>query len=251
MIISKLQGGLGNQLFQYAYGRALSNKNNIELYLDISWYKGRIDRKYILDRFNIEAKIANRFDVFKTRLLSPSNYIIGDYQSEKYFKDIENIIRKEFVLKDEISDKYKDIIEKMKSHNSVSIHLRGGDYVLGKKSGFHGMCSPEYYREAINTMKNRVVDVHFFIFTDDIKWAEKHIDFPNPHTLVSDTSSRPEKELILMSLCKHNIIANSTFSWWGAWLNNNKDKIIIAPKKWFSNEKIDTSDILPSTWIKI
>lgn len=251
MIISKLTGGLGNQLFQYAKGRSEATKNRTSLALDISWYKGRIDRSYYLNNFNITAKIASKLEIIIYKYFNKKNYIVGDWQSEKYFNDISDLIKKEFVLKNQIDKAHDELIQQIKSTDSISIHLRGGDYVVGKKSSFHGICSPEYYSKSISYIIKNVKFPHFFIFTDDINWAKKHIKFPEPYTLVSNSKNKPYEEIIFMSKCKHNIIANSTFSWWSAWLNNNPTKIVIAPKRWFANDKIDSSDIIPLSWIKM
>lgn len=242
MVIIKLTGGLGNQLFQYAYGRALSLERNESFFLDTSWYRGRKDRAYLLNNFSIHTRLTNIFH----RIFCKKSYLQdtrGEWHSEKYFIKYADIIRKDLEL--------KILPEQQFEMNSVSIHLRGGDYVRGNKSNFHGTCSPEYYAEAIKSIRERIQNPHFYIFTDDIEWARNHIQFPEPYTLVSNGSIPPYKELILMSNCKHNIIANSTFSWWGAWLNKNPDKIVIAPKKWFVDEKIDVSGILPSSWIQL
>src|SRR5207237_965315 len=152
----------GNQLFQYAHGRAEAFRSNVPLLLDISWYKGRTDRHYMLDNFNIEAKIATGFEIIKTRLFNKKNYVTGDWQSEKYFKEIESTIKKEFTLKHPSKE--------IPFANSVSIHLRGGDYARGEKSGFHGTCPPEYYAKAVEHIRSKVSSPHFFIFTDDIPW---------------------------------------------------------------------------------
>jgi hypothetical protein len=240
MIIVKLMGGLGNQLFQYAHGKAVEKDRKEPLLLDISWYKGRTDRLYMLDAFNIDAKVANLFHRFSTK-----NRIIGDFQSEKYFKNIEDIIRKEFTLKKILSS------NPIRDPNAVSIHLRGGDYVKGNRSNFHGVCGPEYYSDAIALIHTHVDSPHFYIFTDDLPWAQNHIKFPEPFTIISKTNSDPCEELVLMSSCKHNIISNSTFSWWAAWLNRNPEKIVIAPRKWFNDATMPSEDIIPSEWIQL
>lgn len=251
MIIAKLTGGLGNQMFQYANGKAVSMRKNSSLFLDISWYKGRIDRQYMLNFFNIEAKIVSRLNIIWTKLFHKENYLEGNWQSEKYFKDIKDIIRKEFEIKEILSDNNKTILDNILSENSVSVHLRGGDYVRGKKSNFHGVCSPGYYQEAFKKIRESVESPHFFIFTDDLEWAQKHIELPEPNFIISKKDNKPYEELFLMSKCKHNIIANSTFSWWGAWLNNNPSKIVISPTKWFNDRNVDSKDIIPESWIKM
>lgn len=241
MIIIKLTGGLGNQLFQYSYGRALSLERNEKLLVDDSWYKGRLNRSYMLQHFKISAGKAN----FLHRIFCKKSYLqdlTGEWHSEKHFKKYEDVIRKELTLTTD---------QKLSSENSVSIHLRGTDYVRGNKSAFHGTCTPEYYSRAIEDIRQKVSNSHFYIFTDDIEWAKNHIAFPEPFTLVSDTTKAPHVELALMSSCRHNIIANSTFSWWAAWLNPNPGKIVVAPKKWFADEKASNSDILPSSWIQM
>src|SRR5574343_271311 len=249
MIIVKIQGGLGNQLFQYANGRALSIEKNEDLYLDISWYKGRLDRAYLLNGFNIKEKIAGHIRVFLTKIFNKDKYIVGDFQSEKYFKKIGEKIIEEFTLKSDQKMRRLDILEKIKSTNSVSIHLRGGDYVRGKKSGFHGTASAKYYESAIQRIVNKVGNPYFFVFTDDIDWAKSHLKFPEPYIFVSNGEENTEEEFVLMTSCKHNIIANSTFSWWAAWLNRNKNKIIISPEKWFADSSVDSSEIIPQSWL--
>ncbi len=254
MIIVKLSGGLENQLFQYAYGKAYSLQKNQEFFLDISWYAGRLDRKYMLDNFNIQVKKVSLLNKIISKLFFPKNYLedpIGNWHNEKYFKEYSNILKKEFILRKPLSAQNQEILKKIESSNSVSLHLRGGDYVTGKKSTFHGTCSPEYYKKAIEIIQQKMNSPEFFIFTDDIEWARNHITFPRFCTLVSSNNSLPWEELKMMSLCKHNIIANSTFSWWGAWLNDSPNKIIIAPKKWFNNEQMNTGEIIPNSWIKI
>ncbi len=243
MIIIKLTGGLGNQLFQYSYGRALSLETGETLLLDTSWYKGRRDRTYLLDNFSIHSKKANIFH----KLLCSGSYIEdtrGEWHSEKHFLKYASTIASDLTPK-------KSITPESSMRNSVSIHLRGGDYVQGDKSNFHGTCSPEYYTGAIQYIKDKISNPHFYIFTDDIGWAKKYINFPEPYTFISDSTHLVHEELILMSQCEHNIIANSTFSWWAAWLNNNPEKIVIAPKKWFNNQDIPSDDIVPASWITI
>jgi hypothetical protein len=250
MILIKLTGGLGNQLFQYAYGKALSLKKKERLVLDTSWYKGRLNRVYLLDNFMIDAPVASWFTrtYRKNQILQDHT---GEWHSEKYFKEYAQIIRDNFKLKTPPSKKAADLLQHINSVNSVSLHLRGTDYVTGNKSAFHGTASPEYYSQAVALMREKVQNPHFFIFTDDTPWARVHIQFPEPFTLVSESKNTACEELALMAFCKHNILANSTFSWWAAWLNPHKDKIVVAPSRWFADEKANASDILPSSWIKI
>lgn len=251
MIIGKLSGGLGNQMFQYAAGRSMSLRDNTPLLLDIRWYRGRTSRTYLLGDFNVKAEIARNSDIFKVKLFSRRNYLSGDFQSEKYFKNIESTLRKEFKLKNEIGIGSKQVLAEIVADNAVSIHLRGGDYVKGPKAKFHGTCSPEYYQKAVEKIRKEVDLPHFYIFTDDIEWAKNHISLPDPYTFVSKAGRPAQDELMLMVACKHNVIANSSFSWWGAWLNENPTKIVIAPKKWFNDPTMDSGDIVPESWIQI
>ncbi len=115
----------------------------------------------------------------------------------------------------------------------------------------HGICPPEYYQQAIKYIQTQVNDPHFFVFSDDIGWVKSHLKIPDPVNYVSNNDISSQEELLLMSSCKHNIIANSSFSWWGAWLNQYPEKIVIAPKKWFNLETIDTRDLIPETWIRL
>ncbi len=250
MIIIKLTGGLGNQFFQYAYGRSLSLRQNKNLILDTSWYKGRLNRHYMLDLYNIEAREASWLTRFfkKKEILEDTG---GNWHSEKFLSEYADHIKKELTLKNPLSAQSEDFLRHIQSVNSVSIHVRGGDYIRGSKSAYHSICPPEYYAAAIKLIQEKIPAPHFFIFTDDLSWTQEHIEFPTPHTVVSETENPPEEELALMSACKYNIIANSTFSWWAAWLNRNPEKIVVAPSKWFTDEKINSSDILPASWIRI
>jgi hypothetical protein len=177
-------------------------------------------------------------------------YLDGFWISEKYFKDITPVIRKDFSLKKKMSVTAVGLANQISHSNSVSIHVRRRDYVTNPNTKqYHGVCDLNYYRKAIRRMTKHVSAPYFFIFSDDINWAKQNLRIEYPTVFVDHFGSDTE-ELILMSLCKHNIIANSSFSWWGAWLNKNPNKIVIAPKKWF-RAKIDDSDIVPIGWIRI
>ena len=289
MIIVKLKGGLGNQLFQYAMARQVAHFNNVNLKLDIESGLGAIEgvtaRYYGLRPFNIIENFASPEEIrnlkrgriynllieerksycrrsfikerqfnFNPKILElPGNvYIEGYWQSEKYFKDIENIIRKEITLKKSIADKYRELMGLIDKTNSVSIHIRRGDYITNKRSiEIIGSCSLDYCYGAIEKIFASVTSPYFFIFSDDIEWVKDNLKMQYPLTFISDGQSRDYEELILMGRCKHQIIANSSFSWWGAWLNDNPNKIVIAPRKWFNDISINTNDLIPESWIKI
>lgn len=278
MIIVRIIGGLGNQMFQYAAGRRLSYIHNTPLQLDISELSRLRTRRYELDCFNIQAQVIDkvnkglihriitrlknkeniyfekhfRFD--RNVLALPDNVtLVGYWQSVKYFLDIEGIIGNEFTFKHRPSGKIIAILKKIKSSESVSIHVRRSDYITKRKFFlYHGVCSLDYYRQAISLMVQRLKSPEFFIFADDLVWVKKNLKIEYPKFFVDlNLKDKDYEDLRLMSYCKHNIIANSSFSWWGAWLNKNKNKIVVAPKKWFVDKSINTVDLIPPSWIRI
>ena len=282
MIITKIQGGIGNQLFQYAAGKQLAISNNTELHLDTSWYDS-IDpkyRKFELEKFNISAKIAskNESSKFKYSFLNRwkmiiqgkhrweekhfhfdskrqraknNTYLSGYWQSEKYFARITDILKKEFTLKKPLPKELDSLLVSIRTSNSVSVHIRRGDYLSPQFHGIYTSCDSEYYKSALSFIKTSVDSPRFFIFSDDIMWA-KTLYFPENTTFItSDFGLQNYEELVIMSECKHNITANSTFSWWGAWLNKNPQKIVITPEKWFLDKNKDEADLIPPTWKKL
>ncbi len=262
MKIIKLQGGLGNQMFQYAYGRALELTGE-KIIFDTSFFNGGkakkdIARNFELNNFNIRTKAI--FSNEKHPLTRPINKILvklrlkpdGFWQNVKYFKNIEKEIREEFTLKKPLDEKFNNISKQIGNTPSVSIHIRRGDYVNNAKTkAIHNVCELEYYNKAINIIKSQINNPNFFVFSDDIEWVKNNLKTDSPTFWVSNLKGEDYEELVLMSKCKHNIIANSSFSWWSAWLNQNPDKIVIAPKQWLSNKTADVLDILPESWIKI
>ncbi|MFA5995938.1 MAG: alpha-1,2-fucosyltransferase [Patescibacteria group bacterium] len=276
MIIVKLIGGLGNQMFQYAVGRSLAEKQHTSLQLDISGYAhqvvGNTPRYYSLDCFQILAQpvtvscwrlhwlqfrqhyqreVQFNFNPAIFQLRS-GNYLEGYWQTEKYFNDITELIRHDFTLQlayDHIDPKLR---AEIKNSTAVSVHVRRGDYITNQAaSQFHGLCDLGYYRRCVQYIINHVTQPHWFVFSDDIEWTKENLLLPGKVTYVSNGKIKDYEELTLMSYCKHHIIANSSFSWWGAWLNASAKKIVLAPKQWFIDTKINTSDILPATWIKL
>jgi len=255
-------GRLGNQMFQYAALKALSLKtgykmvipNNLEIkqdgvfdYTNNQWIKYRLD---ILDCFKLNCKVKNILtkyiyneslfefndDIFN---IHDSTSIEGYFQSYKYFKDYEEVIRKEFIFKDKIINKCKSIINKYS--NPVSIHIRRGDYINHPS---YWVVTPEYINEALQYFTDK--EYTFLIFSDDIEWCKQIF----PDEVMFMEGNNQFEDLCLMSLCDHNIIANSSYSWWGAWLNNNKNKKVIAPKNWFTDAK-SLNDLYLNNWIKI
>lgn len=256
----KIKGGLGNQLFQYAHGRNCIEKGE-EVIFDISFFeenKKDTSRPFLLKKFNIiETNIflPIKESIFKKYINKIKSKLSGEYgffQSENYFKEITPIIHSEFTLKDPLSSFAQTYTEQItQSQDSVSIHIRRGDYILNSSANkHHGTCNLEYYEHAILKIKESIPSPIFFIFSDDIEWVKENLKIEQA-TYVSNPNLSECEELILMSHCSHNIIANSTFSWWGAWLNQNSNKIVIAPQKWLNTNISKQPDIIPSTWIKI
>jgi hypothetical protein len=287
-LIIRTYGGLGNQMFQYALGRALACKYNTPLLLDISWFKQQTLRKFDLDSLQLKANIAkpqdiacyrpkNKFirtiiilwsqllplrskryykeksigvfdaDVLRT---SPNVYLDGFWQHFKYFEKNAQILRAEFKPK-KLSRRAHQYLRQLQIGNSVAIHIRRGDYIQDPQvQAFHGTCSCEYYAKAITYILKKVPQVRFYIFTDDPAGIPKELDTRGrPVSVVTKVSD--VESLYIMSRTKHVIIANSSFSWWGAWLNENPQKIIIAPRYWFAHKKYKHISIVPLTWIKI
>lgn len=283
-------GGLGNQLFQYAAAKHLSVSNNSELYFDVSFFNTKREdttpRKFELDVFNIDYKIAtdemlhhfhgcefNTTELVLTKLLSfgkfkkykfneygfdhhfldlrGNYYVRGFFQSEKYFYAIKDIIRNELQIDEQFLPTDDALVNQIKNtENSVSIHIRRGDYIRNLTSmDAHGICSKDYYVKSIKLIREKLEtdNIHFYIFTDDANWVRNEMNWNINCTLVSD--KQPIEDFYLMSLCKHNIIANSTFSWWAAWLNKNEQKSIIVPKQWTNILQTEKIDLAPKNWI--
>lgn len=269
-------GGMGNQMFQYSFGRFLSSKYNLPLKIDLSFLKRRdmglnfVYRDYDLDLFNIESD----FEINPTNqvfLVSEKNfqysqeyadiigrlnghfYIDGYWQSYKYFEPIENEIRNSFKLINPISEsgnqKMIDMIAEIKNSNSVLVNIRRTDYL---NSDFHGVLSNDFVMKGVEQIENKIDNPRYFIFSDDIEWCKHNINLDN--MTIVDHSYKGDRfgwYLELMKSCKHFIIPNSTFAWWAAWLNDDDSKIVVSPKKWFNDTTINTNDLIPPTWIRI
>jgi hypothetical protein len=179
-----------------------------------------------------------------------SSYLVGYWQSEKYFVKHKEVIRQELTFKNELSPENLATASSLLKTASVSLHVRRGDYVSSQATNdVHGVCTLDYYRNAISHMARSVESPRFFIFSDDINWvkANLQLDFPCEY-IANNVGANSYVDMRLMSMCKHNIIANSSFSWWGAWLNSNPNKIVIAPKKWFA-KALSTEDLIPAKWV--
>lgn len=281
MVFVRVWEGLGNQLFQYAYARALALRTGQKVYLDVSEYErnSKHVRQYGLCHFRIRLPTMNCGNIFPlvnedkyymassqypkrfpVKLIREDNccfkgdfcklkgfiYVKGWFQNENYFKEFEQNIRKEIYPKERIRIP-KEIRSILGSKNTVSVHIRRGDF---KKD--HNVLPVSYYKKAQRYISDLVDKPYYLIFSDDISWVKQNMNFGSRCFFIEDTYFfKDYEELMIMSRCRHNIIANSTFSWWGAWLNPHEEKIVIAPKKWFlRNSKTDT-DIVPDGWIKL
>ena len=292
MIVSHLIGGLGNQMFQYAVGRSRALALGVGLRLHVADFPDYgLHHGFELDRvFDGLFQPASKDEVhsilewrscqrcrrvLKHRYFSAlrgtqfvvepafrywpgilsiqdSSYLLGYWQSEKYFLDIQQIIRSDFTFKQELTKQNAELAERMAKCNAVSLHVRRGDYANNPKTNAaHGLCSLSYYRAAINHIAEHVDLPEFFIFSDDIAWANENLEIGFPCTYVDHNQGiESHNDMRLMSLCRHHIIANSSFSWWGAWLNSRADKIVVAPQRWFTNGN-NTADLLPEGWVTL
>jgi hypothetical protein len=268
MVITELIGGIGNQLFQYAAARSLAYSRAINLKLDLSAFENYKLHQYSLQHFNIPASIAVAADLRQTSYVFheksfhfdphfeklPSSVLLkGYWQSEKYFSAIEDVIRKDLQIQIPLQGLNKSTADHIHSCQSVSLHIRRGDYVTNAHTmAYHGLCDLAYYDKCIYAISQQVTHPHFFIFSDDPDWAMANLKIAHDTTYVTHNNAETNYEdLRLMSLCQHQIIANSTFSWWGAWLNTSNTKIVIAPKNWFKSAALNTADLIPDSWMVI
>jgi len=291
MIIVHLAGGLGNQMFQYAFGLANAKRLGVHLALELSNKTLQIHNGFELSRiFNIREKIATKQDMktmlglrrysvirnlikdlglgkillshvveephfhFAPEMLNiPDNiYICGYWQSEKYFSEVATNISENFSFRQPLERQNAELAQQINQVNAVSLHVRRGDYANNPKTtATHGLCSLEYYQAAIRYVVEQVEHPHFFVFSDDIAWVKNNVKINFPHQYVDHNHGEESyNDMRLMRLCKHHIIANSSFSWWGAWLNPSVEKIVVAPKRWFANQT-DVRDLLPQDWVRL
>lgn len=288
MKIVKFHGGLGNQMFQYCFYERMMLESN-EVLADTSFFKKvkahnglEIERLFNIKLNKTDEKIErflfskNKFIKLKRSVLKKINrfkiytyfdtvydesiiinsrrisFYEGYWQSEKYFKVIEEEIKKKFVFPEIVEGKNLKILKNIQEENSVSIHVRRGDYVGHPQ--LDGLAPIEYYKNAIEYLKKKIENPKFFIFSNDLSWCKENLPLKeNEYEVVEgNTGDNSYIDMQLMSLCKHNIIPNSSFSWWGAWLNKNPQKIVIAPERWFTLESnFLYEDIVPESWIKL
>ena len=288
MIITKIIGGLGNQMFQYAAGRSLAMTHGCRLKLDISGFdRYAIHNGYELGLFNVKAEIASMEEVRRlvgtspriARFLrkrigigkasyhlekgfsfdrqffdqTPPLYLDGYWQSWKYFEPYASQIREEFTLPKPLDGTNSELAKQIGRVESVSIHVRRGDYVANPLlSRVHGFVGVEYYKKAVRRIYDAVSCPWFFVFSDDMAWVKSHLGLVDNVTFVDHNSGTASYEdMRLMSLCRHHIIANSSFSWWAAWLGHQADQLVFFPGNWFATAEHDTSSLCPTEWLRV
>lgn len=293
MIIVRLNGGLGNQLFQYAAAFALAKKkldvlkiDNSELLRPVS--RGQLPRRFSLGNFRISAQVASVDEIRMARYplglisfmhemlqkkilrkfyvdfhpeiknLKGSIYLDGYFQSEKYFLEYAGELLSEFVLIESLNKEVESILTKFSSKKpSVALHIRRGDYVSNPRvSKSYNLCGKFYFENAINYFSQKFDDFNLIIFSDDVTWVKNNMQFPVNCIYIADVAHslgvdlNDAQEIIVMSRCHHQIISNSSFSWWGAYINKSPNKVVVAPNIW-SQGFIQQPNILPGSWIKI
>ena len=291
MIITNLVGGLGNQMFQYAFGRALSLRHGVPLKIDARDFRTyRLHRFVLQQAFSLaadEATAADRRAVLGWRGSLPalsvlrrnaleawrgprllvqdvrepasryvsaapaSCYLLGYWQSERFFAGAAGEVRRDFRFRPQLSGANRDWAQRIADCTAVSVHVRRGDYAANPATrALHGLCSPEYYRRAISHVAEHAPRAQFFVFSDDLAWARASLAIPHPHHFVDGNGPEANfHDLQLMSLCRHHVIANSSFSWWGAWLCERADKIVVAPSRWVAYTELP--EIAPPAWVRL
>lgn len=283
MIIAKFYGGLGNQLFQYAFARSLADGYGLPVKADITFYNTDINRSFILDKLGIEIEIASdreisdlhihiskkvkffrkkryhllredehsyfSFDRIHYKLERPKGlFVDGYWQHPNYLTADLNII--ETCNSNLLVPRYHKTLSDLRTTESVAIHVRRGDYIDDKNTNeVHGTCSHQYYVKAIDWLNNRLDNPRYFIFSDDIAWCKANF-IGEDYEYISNPDAGEWIDFALMLNCKHQVIANSTFSWWAAWFNENPARKIIAPQMWFKSGSWDTSELIPGDWLR-
>jgi hypothetical protein len=271
-------------MFQYAAGRAAAAARGVELFVDLSWYdeptSGATPRPYELGALKVQARVADaellgRFAGARRksvgRLLRPGYaylkqrsrafdpvvlertkknvYLDGYWQSERYFAGIAEELRSELQLAAPASEANAEMMARIEGCEAVCVHVRRGDYA---GSAAHGTCSVEYYARASERVAERVAGARFFVFSDDPEWARANLSLGAGAECVEvNPPSRPAEDLRLMRRCRHFIVANSSFSWWPAWLSEHEDKVVVAPARWFADPEADEGDVVPKRWLRM
>jgi hypothetical protein len=283
-VVVGLSGGLGNQMFQYAAGRSLSFRLGVPLVLDLSWFGGQEERQFALSPFSIKAELKTQCPWLSPRsralvsrlsrrwlgcimgvpvwrephfhyssdfaVLSGAVFLEGYWQSERYFQDIRSMLLQEFALRESLPSACAKLVEEISGCDAICVHVRRGDYLSNPEAAkVHGTCSVDYYRAGIRELCQGLARPRCFVFSDDPAWVRASLAFDCPMTVVDvNGPNDAHLDLVLMAACRHFLIANSSLSWWGAWLGNHAGKKVIAPSRWFLTTDKDTRDLLPESW---
>ena len=273
-------------MFQYAAGRSLAYRLGVPLVLDLSWFGGQKERQFSLSQFCIKAELNTpcswlpprsralvsrllrrwscrilgvsvwrephfHYSENFTKLLKPV-YLEGYWQSERYFLEASELLRQDFTLVEEMSANCEVMLQDIQSHDSICVHVRRGDYLSNPVAAqTHGTVPIEYYKNGVSEICACLNNPKCYVFSDDPEWARKNLFFNCPMVVVEiNGPADAHLDLMLMASCNHFVIANSSLSWWGAWLGRFNQKQVIAPKQWFLSPEKDTRDLLPSSWLR-
>lgn len=292
MIIVKLFGGLGNQMFQYAAARRLALQHGTDVRLDLRWFGTQTTRELALlnlavraapapadlllrgfpdewtgsgRRSRLRARMAarrqgqvllaeSRPGVFQPALLTAPDAatLVGYWQSEKYFVDVAQELREEFSSPRPPSPRDASIRAEIEQTGGVSLHVRRGDFAHDASASAHGLSSPDFYRRAMSLVDDELGSPVYYGFSDDPDWVLENIRHPRLRMVASaDRTAQAHDDLALMAACRGHIVANSTFSWWGAWLGSAPDKLVVAPRQWFADARLSSRDIVPASWRQV
>ncbi len=283
MIIAKVFGGLGNQMFQYAAGKALAAQHGVELRLDMRDFDRYDLHGSSLTKLQVKAPTAQAEELshhpawkrhllsrlpaglsrtyFKERTfgyhpawqqLGPNTYLDGYFQSERFFLAVAKELRQEFVPATRSVRIENGCADRLRKQESVALHVRRGDYVTNPRTlAVHGVCGVDYYRRAIQMIRERVASPRFHLFSNDMLWARANLGLPDDTVCVDWNADAPEWDLHLMSRCRHHVIANSSFSWWGAWLANHENQVVICPDPWFNDPNLSADDLICAHWTRL
>lgn len=291
-VIARIEGGLGNQLFQYAAARSLADRLGCGLALDLRGLVQNGDRPFQLDLYRIRAEIATpellaslpdwrstrwgrirsalsltmpalcSFPVFWPRSFAHDPrfeqitlpvYLVGYWQSEKYFAWNRAQLLHDIQLRASLPAAFASLQERISATHSVALHIRRGDYVSNAAAAqFHGLCDMGYYQRAVQALQDEHPDIEVFVFSDEPDWARAHLQLTVPmHVVDANPPDQGHIDMELMRQCRHHVIANSSFSWWGAWRCESPGQRVYAPSRWFADPGVDTSDVIPARWTRL
>jgi len=283
-VISRIYAGMGNQMFQYAAGRALALRSGSSFQLDCRHLQSHGSPPFGLGHFNIQRALVSgtlppqrkgqrvRHYLWRTLKLPPrlveekrpgfderllarltDVFLDGYWQSERYFADAADTIRADFQFTTPPDAQNADHLERIRGTRSISLHVRRGDYLLPEVQPRFGSPTAKYYIDAVNLIASTMAgEPVIYVFSDEPEWTRGNLALPfETRVMAHNGPDKNYEDMRLMSACRHHVIANSSFSWWGAWLNPSPDKIVVAPKRWFIHPELDNPDIAPDSWLRL